>query len=190
MTKKDIVQLINNDSWMMEILKIVKTLNLPDWYIGAGFIRSKIWDTLHGYSKRTLLPDVDVIYFDNTDFTPEEASNESTKAEILYEKKLIKLMPKVEWSVTNQARMHLFHDTTPYKSSEEALAEWVETATCVGIKLNNSNHLILSAPRGVDDLVNLILRPISNTPDKVTLFNQRIKNKKWLEKWPKLKVMV
>ncbi len=186
MTKEDIIQLIKGDKWMMEILRITKTLYLPDWYIGAGFIRSKVWDTLHGYSKKTPLPDVDVIYLDKTDFTADEANNESTRAEMLYEKKLDELLPDVNWSVTNQARMHLFHNTTPYKSSEEALNEWVETATCIGVRLDNNNQLILSAPRGIDDLANLILRPISNTPDKVATFSKRVKDKKWLEKWPKL----
>ncbi|HBP51643.1 MAG: hypothetical protein US68_C0011G0022 [Candidatus Shapirobacteria bacterium GW2011_GWE1_38_10] len=189
MTKEEIVELIKSDNWMMEILRTTKTLDLPDWYIGAGFIRSKVWDTLHGYSKRTSLPDVDVIYFNKTDFTANEANNESTKAEILYEKRLKKLLPEVEWSVTNQARMHLFHKTTPYKSSEEALSEWVETATCFGVRLDNNNQLILSAPRGVDDLVNLVLRPISDTPEAVSKFHQRIEDKKWLEKWPKLRVI-
>jgi hypothetical protein len=190
MTKEGIIQLIKNDIWMMNVLSIAKTLNLPDWYIGAGFIRSKVWDTLHGYSKRTSLPDVDVIYLDKTDFTASEANNESTKAEISYEKKLKKLLPEVKWSVTNQARMHLFHDTAPYISSEKALSEWVETATCVGIRLDQNNQLVLSAPRGIDDLVNLILRPISNTPEKVAMFSQRIKDKKWLEKWPKLRIEI
>jgi len=190
MTKEDIVQLIKNDNWMMDILKTAKTLNLPDWYIGAGFIRSKVWDTLHGYSKRTSLPDVDVIYLDKTDFTADEANNESTNAEIFYEKRLKKLLPEVKWSVTNQARMHLFHNTTPYKSSEEALSEWVETATCIGIRLDDNGQLILSVPRGIEDLVNLILRPISTAPDKVATFQQRVKDKKWLEKWPKLRIVV
>jgi hypothetical protein len=188
MTKEEIIKLIKGDHWMMEVLRIAKTLNLPDWYIGAGFIRSKVWDTLHGYSKRTSLPDVDVIYMDKTDFTANEANKESTKAEIFNEERLKKLLPEVKWSVTNQARMHLFHNRTPYKSSEEALGEWVETATCVGVRLDKNNQLILSTPRGIDDLVNLILRPVSKGPDNVALFRQRIKDKKWLEKWPKLRV--
>lgn len=190
MTKEEIVELIRNDDWMMSVLKTAKTLDLPGWYIGAGFIRSKVWDTLHGYSKRTSLPDVDVIYLNREDFVDEEARKESTKAENLYEEKLKIMMPEVGWSVTNQARMHLFHKTKPYRSSEEALNEWVETATCVGVRLIDNNQLILSAPRGVDDLTNLILRPISKDPVVVKYFYQRIENKKWLEKWPKLRVVV
>lgn len=63
-SKDDIIKLISEDDWMMTILATVKSLNLPDWWVCAGFVRSKIWDTLHGYSKRTPLSDIDVIYFD------------------------------------------------------------------------------------------------------------------------------
>ncbi len=190
MTKEGIIELIKSDEWMMEVLRAARSLNLLDWYIGAGFIRSKVWDTLHGYSERTLLPDVDVIYLNREDFTDKEAREESTRAENIYEDKLRSIMPEVRWSVTNQARMHWFHKAKPYKSSEEALSGWVETATCVGVRLTDDNQLILSAPRGIDDLLNLILRPVSNDLKVVETFSQRVKDKKWLEKWPKLKVVV
>jgi len=189
-TKEKIIELIKNDEWMMSVLETVKTLDLPDWYVGAGFIRSKVWDTLHGYTKRTLLPDVDVIYLNREDFSDNEVGEESTRMENVYEEKLRKMMPKVRWSVTNQARMHLFHNNKPYKTSEEALSEWVETATCVGVRLVDNSQLILSAPRGVDDLTNLILRPISKDSNVVKYFYQRIKEKKWLEKWPKLRIVI
>ena len=62
----DVIRLIQNNEKMMEIIKAASTLNLPDWWICAGFIRSKIWDTLHGFNDRTETPDVDVIYFDKS----------------------------------------------------------------------------------------------------------------------------
>ena len=49
---------------MIEILQAASTLGLPDWWICAGFVRSKIWDVLHGFMERTWTPDVDIIYFD------------------------------------------------------------------------------------------------------------------------------
>ena len=64
-TEQDIIKLIQNDTWMMGILQTAKSLQLPDWWICAGFVRSKIWDVLHGYEVRTLTPDIDIIYFDH-----------------------------------------------------------------------------------------------------------------------------
>jgi len=191
LTESDILLLIQEDEWMMEILRAAESLHLPDWWIGAGFVRSKVWDYLSGYKKRTPLPDVDLIYLDKNDFTGEE--NEfSTKKEESYQEKLANLNDSVKWSVTNQARMHLVHHTKPYKSSSQALADWSETATCVGVKLEKGS-LKLTAPHGIDDLVNLIVRPIPNYSKKYSydqgLFKKRVGEKKWIEKWPKLKVL-
>ena len=188
MNKKNIVNLIEKDEWMMDILKIVEKLNLPDWWIGAGFVRGKVWDSLHGYKKRTPLPDIDVIYFDKTDYLEREEKSFSTKSEIKYQKQLKKIMPNVNWSVTNQARMHLIHHDKPYKNSEEGLSNWVETATCIGVKIQKEK-IVLITPRGIEDLVNLIVRPTPKFKKDLKTFNQRIKNKKWLKKWPKLRIL-
>lgn len=182
--------LIKNDSWMVKILSAAKSLDLHDWWIGAGFVRGKVWDTLHEHSSRTPLTDIDVIYFDKKDFSEDEAGKESTRQEKIYEQKLGRIIPEINWSVTNQARMHVYHNTKPYKSSEEALGDWVETATCVGVKVDNNGDFVLTAPHGIYDLVNLILRPTTNTERNLKEFERRTTDKKWLIKWPKLKLVV
>ena len=185
MNEDDILNLIKKDKWMMGVLRAAESLNLPDWWIGAGFIRDKVWDFLSEYRKRTPLNDVDIIYFDKSDFNPDELESYSTKAEDRYQEKLNNLMPDVKWSVTNQARMHLFHKTNPYKNSEDALKDWAETATCIGVCLEKGK-LILLAPHGISDLVNLTARPnslykklYSHDPE---VFERRVKEKKWLNK--------
>lgn len=165
---------------MMEILRTVKGLNLPDWWIGAGFIRSKVWDILHDYTNRTPIPDIDVIYLNR---------NEPIQEELSYESKLKILRPDINWSVKNQAKMHVRHNDKPYKTSSQALAQWVETATCIGCRLTKNNKVIITAPQGIKDLVGFILRPIHPSKN-LNLFYERIKKKKWLEKWPKLKVVI
>lgn len=176
----------------MEVLRAVATLDLPDWWIGAGFVRSKVWDHLHGHQTRTPLPDIDVIYFNPTDFNPEEFNHYSTAIEDVYQNTLKKLLPDLDWSVTNQARMHSFHKSNPYKNSTEALADWSETATCVGVRLEGKK-LMLTAPHGIEDLVNLKLRRIPAYQTKYThdpkLFERRIKEKNWLTKWPLLTIV-
>lgn len=192
MTENDILNLIRKDKWMMDVLRAAESLNLPDWWIGAGFIRDTVWDYLSGYKEKTPLNDVDIIYFDKSDFSPEELEAYSTKAEDDYQEKLNKLMPDVKWSVTNQARMHLFHKTDPYSNSTEALADWAETATCIGVRLEKG-RLTLLTPHGIEDLVNLIARP--NPLYKklyahdLGVFQRRAKEKKWIKKWPKLRIV-
>lgn len=73
--EQDIIQLIQEDTWMMEILQTAKSLHLPDWWVCAGFIRSKIWDVLHNFKVRTTLPDIDIIYFDSSNINELEEKN-------------------------------------------------------------------------------------------------------------------
>ena len=150
-TERDIVALIQEDKWMMELLKCAKSLNLPDWWICAGFVRSKIWDVLHGFDERTTIPDIDVIYYDRTNI------EESVEKE--YEEVLKRLLPTIPWSVKNQARMHSVNNISPYTSSVDAISKFPETATALGVKLDEGNNVILTAPHGIEDVVNLRVKP-------------------------------
>lgn len=179
MSTSDICILIEKDSFCLNILKEVEKLDLSDWWIGAGFVRGRVWDYLHGYKKSTELPDIDIIYFDKNGKKDEE--------KIIW-KKLKNKFPAYKWSVTNTAFRHLKTKTTPYISSTDCISHWVETATCVGVSLKNGK-VILTAPHGVSDLTGLIIRPTYDWKDKKEM-KKRIKEKKWLEKWPKLQVTV
>lgn len=74
-TNDDIVRIIQEDEWMMDILRSAQSLNLPDWWVCAGFVRSKIWDVLHEFDERTPLSDIDVIYFDPSNIDEETEKN-------------------------------------------------------------------------------------------------------------------
>lgn len=180
MTRSSFLKIIVSDSWMMEVLGVVVSLGLPDWWIGAGFVRNKIWDELHGYEKRTPLHDIDVIYFDEKNIDEEDEKR--------FEKALEKLRPDLPWSVKNQARMAIVRGDGPYKNAEDGLSRWVETATCVGVRLEKDGSLSFAAPLGIDDLVTLILRRNKQANVSHIVFQKRIKEKKWLEIWPKLKL--
>lgn len=180
-TQQDIIKLIEADDWMMRVLRAVATLQLPDWWIGAGFIRAKVWDTLHGYTKRTPLGDIDVIYFDPADI------NEA--AEKQHEAALKKLMPAEPWSVKNQARMHLVNGDKPYTSSEDALSRWPDTPTCIGARLSPDGHVILTAPHGISDLITMTVRPSPAFMRDLEVYRKRLSRKNWPKKWPRVKIL-
>ena len=181
--EKEILTAIQDDIWMIEILKAVKTLNLPDWWVCAGFVRSKVWDKLHSFSNRTALGDIDVIYFD--------PSNLEEAAEKMLEEKLNSLMPGLPWSVKNQARMHKSNGLPPYASSADAIAKFPETATALGVKLDAQNELVLTAPCGIEDLLHLEVKPTEHFKTNKRLekiYENRLEKKNWKAKWPKVKV--
>ncbi|MGF7047804.1 hypothetical protein J2T13_002310 [Paenibacillus sp. DS2015] len=181
--EQDLIHLVKDDEWMMDILIAAKSLNLPDWWVCAGFLRSKIWDVLHGFTERTPMPDVDVIYFDN--------SNLDEHIEKELEKKLRTMNPNIPWSVKNEARMHLVNNLLPYSSSVDAISKFPETATALGLKLDDQYNVILAAPYGIEDLVNLELKPtafFAESSERVLIYEERIVKKNWQAVWDKLKV--
>lgn len=182
-SEEDILKLISEDEWMMDILTTAKSLDLPDWWVCAGFVRSKIWDILHGYSKRTPLSDIDVIYFD------EENLDEAEEKKL--EQRLNTIHPNEPWSVKNEARMHLVNTVPPYLSSVDAISKFPETSTALGVKLDEHNHLILIAPHGIDDVINLVVKPtdyFKADEDRIAVYKERISKKNWKSNWGKIKI--
>lgn len=181
--EEDIVKAIKEDEWMMNLLKAVQKLNLPDWWICAGFVRSKIWDLIHDFSTRTPLPDIDVIYFDvnNTDELEEKK----------IEEKLKYLIPDIPWSVKNQARMNVINNMTPYVSSVDGISKFPETVTALGVKLDGKENIQLTAPWGITDVVNLEVKPTPyylESKERFEIYVNRVTKKNWKSIWDKVQV--
>ena len=181
-TEKDIVLIIQQDRWMMELLKAAKSLNLPDWWICAGFIRSKIWDVLHDFEERTSSPDIDLIYFDPINI---DKKVEGKHEEVLYE-----ILPSIPWSVKNQARMHIVNNIPPYSSATDAISKFPETATALGVMLDKEDNVILTAPHGIWDVVNMKVTPtpfFCESKERLLIYEKRMRNKNWKSIWPNVK---
>ena len=178
-TEEDVLLLAAGRPDMLACLEAVAGLGLPDCWIGAGFVRAPVWDALHGYREPSPLADIDVVYFD-----PESGDAHETPAEAA----LARALPR-PWSVTNQARMHLYNDDPPYRDTSEALANWLETATAVALRLDAAGRLALLAPHGLEDLFALRVRPTPRArAAKLEAYRERVKRKKWQERWPRLTV--
>jgi hypothetical protein len=172
--------IISGDPARWRLLEVVRSLRLPDCWIGAGFVRNAVWDHLHGRAPSSLSGDVDVVWFDPG------RTNPSEDREI--EAALRRLDPSVAWDVKNQARMHLRNADAPYVSATDAIRCFPETATAVAIRRSEQDHCDIAAPFGLDDLFGLIVRPTPRfADDKRQLYDKRIQAKGWLETWPLLR---
>jgi hypothetical protein len=175
MLQSDIPSIFENDEWSMAILRAIRSLNLLDWWVGAGFVRNKIWDTLHGWSRRPP-GDIDVIYFNPHIYQKDRE----------YEALLESTFPTGLWSVTNQAHIHTSNGDPPYSSSIDAISHWPETATSIAVTLDSSSHVAFHACYGTEDLLNMIVRPTPFIGKDV--FYGRIEKKQWFSKWPKARL--
>ncbi len=173
--RNELFHIILNDPWMMGVLKAAETLKLEDCWIGAGFVRNKVWDVHHGF-KRSVEHDVDVVYFN--------PGNSLKEDDLKLEEYLKSIYPGINWSVKNQARMHIQNNHAPYKNCEDAIAHWPETATAVAVRLTEGSDLEVIAPYGLMDLFNIYLRrsPLSSEQ----AFIKRMDEKQWMLKWPRL----
>lgn len=160
-------------------------LELSSWCIGAGAVRSLVWDDLHGFAEPTPLDDVDVVYFN--------PAVESAEHDAGLEHRLRREMPSVAWEVTNQATVHhwfahhLGRQVAPLVSLEDGVGTWPEIATCVGVFLRADDSIGIVAPHGLDDLFHLIVRHNPLRADAHT-YRERVASKRFSERWPLLSI--
>jgi hypothetical protein len=183
--QRELERILRADPWFMTILAAVRDCDPPDWLVGAGVIRTLVWDRLHSYGARTPVADVDVVFFDPADLRPER------DAEV--QAQLQARLPGVPWEATNQAAVHLWYESyfgfpvPPLVSSADGVGTWPETATCVAVRLWPDDTLHVVAPYGLADLFTLVLR---RNPRRVTReqFLQRLEAKQIRQKWPRVQV--
>ncbi|EFM12494.1 protein of unknown function DUF925 [Paenibacillus curdlanolyticus YK9] len=171
---------INNEPYLIEDLKLVSELNLPDCYIAAGYIRSMVWDRLQGLESRGKHSDIDVVFFDPTNLS--EARDHAIEAE------LIARTGNEKWSVKNQARMHIQNGDAPYQNTTDAISYWPETATAIGVRLDPDNEIEIIAPYGLDDLFQMVVRRAPLFLDKA-YYMRRVAGKNWKNQWSGIKII-
>lgn len=177
-----LVDLVCADAAMMEALRAVRALGLPEGAIGAGYVRALVWDHLSGFAVRSAVEDVDVLYLDRADLDPAREAG--------YEARLARAVPGLPWSVRNQARMHLRNGDAPYRDLSHALRHWLETPTCVALSLGPDDAIRVTAPFGLVDLFDLTIRPTPRGRARRAAFDARVAAKGWLDRWPAARLQV
>jgi len=172
-----VIELIEKDELRVKALNCIQQLNLTHCYLAAGFVRNLVWDHLHQKSVPTILNDVDVIYFDETESNPDTYK--------LIEIELSLLMPELNWEVRNQTNMHERNGDQPYLNIIDAMSYWPEKETAVAIrKLDDGSYECISA-FGVESLFQL--QVTYNPKRSRETFSSRVTIKGWLDQWPNLR---
>ena len=184
--RRQLEEIVRTTSWLMRALTAAREVDAPDWLIGAGAVRTAVWDRLHGYDARTELEDIDLAFFDPADLSEER--------EIEIRERLEAELPEERWDAKNQAAVHLWYEkrfgypVEPLSSTAAAIATWPETATCVGLRLLPGDELLIVAPLGLDDLLGLIHR---RNPARVSReeYERRLVTKRITDRWPRVRVV-
>jgi hypothetical protein len=167
----------------MRALRAARDVAPPDWLICAGAIRDAVWDALHDRPPTAIPRDIDLGFFDPNDLTA--AGEEFVSARLRARE------PDLPWHAKNQAAVHLWYptrfgiDVAPFRSCAEAVGTFPETASCVGVRLDGDDEILVVAPPGLDDLLGGVCRHnAARVPASV--FEQRVAEKGWRERWPRL----
>ena len=171
---------MEGDPERMRALRVACEQNLPDWCIAAGFVRNLVWDKLHGFETPTPLDDIDLVYFDPLNTSPEHDQ--------AIERQLRDAGPGLPWSVRNQARMHERNGDAPYRSTLDALSYWVEQETAVGVRLEGAGRIEIMSAFGLEGLFAMRITPNRRRRNSATEFSARLAKKNWLWIWPRLSV--
>ncbi len=181
----ELTKIIQKDERLMEILQIARSVNLPNWYVGAGVVRNAVWDNLHGNTEKTPIRDIDLIYFSSEPIDEEAVRQQLTSA-----------LPEVEWDFKNSLNVHEWYknkkgiERTALMSSEQDIDNWPEVCSCIGVRLQDDDQLLIYAPYGIDDLMDIVFRR-NAAGEGITkeIFEWRVVHKEIQEKWPKVKVV-
>jgi uncharacterized protein len=160
-------------------------VGLPDCWLVAGCVAQTVWNDAFGRPAGHGISDIDLVYFDGADLSAEAEAHHAERIRTLFADLDL-------WvDVKNEARVHLWYAEkfgealAPYVSTEDAIATFPTTATAVGVQ-PRANGLRVFAPYGLSDLLGLIVRP---NKKQITRPIYDAKVKKWLARWPDLRVV-
>jgi hypothetical protein len=184
--RAELERIVRCTEWLTTALTAARDVDAPDWLIGAGAIRTAVWDHLHGYQTRTALADIDLVFFDPDDLSREREDTVRGHLE--------KRLPAEVWDAKNQAAVHLWYPKRfgypiePLTSTAAAVATWPETATSVGVRLGQDEDLVIVAPLGLDDLLGLVCR---RNPARVSIaeYQRRVDEKRIRQRWPRVTII-
>ncbi len=181
--------ILNKSKKIKEILRILEQYSkenqdFKNYYLAAGCINQTIFNYYHNYDLDYGIGDYDIVYYD------EDTSYEKEDIIIKDLKERLKHLD-LKFDIKNEKRVHIWYNEKyktnrkEYESVEDAISKWGTTITCLGVRMEN-NKLIVCAPYGLNDLFNLILRPV-----KIDFTKEDYEKKvtKWTSKWELLKVI-
>lgn len=184
--ENEFLKIIRDNKDLIKILKIVRDLELPNWYIGAGIIRDVVWNHFSGSKKRYRFNDIDLFFYSRKRISIKKIKE-----------KLTNIQPNIKWDIENSAYLHEWYwkkrhlKIAPLKSVEEDVDSWPEYATAVALRLFPNDEIKIYAPYGLKDLMKMIFRrnKFGRRDETKEIFNYRVAEKKIAEKWPQAKII-
>jgi uncharacterized protein len=168
------------------ILERLPALGLPDTWLVAGSLLQTVYNVLTGRPPDYGIKDYDVFYFD------EDTSWEAEDAII---RRVTALFSDLGVAVEarNQARVHLWYPGKfgipypPLRCCTESIDRFQAVASQIGLRPAQGRSYEVYAPRGLDDLATLTVRPNLSANFLPRLYEA--KAAAWKARWPELTIL-
>lgn len=154
----------------------------PEAWLAAGCVVQSVWNLLTDRPANQGILDYDVAYYD---------ADLSEQTESGWIDAMTAAFPQTKLDIKNQARVHLWYprkfgvQIPPFVSVSAAMATWTTTATATAARRRQGRWELL-APFGLDDLLELVLRPNRSLIDAKIY---AAKASRWQALWPELRIL-
>ncbi|WIY06837.1 nucleotidyltransferase family protein [Amycolatopsis mongoliensis] len=178
--------ILSHNEILVELLHRAREFDLPHWYFAAGCVVQTVWNVLSERGAARGIQDYDLVYHDAADlgWDAEDRVIRTVAA------RCEDLPAEVE--VRNEARVHLWYEAKfglpcrPYPTTESAIDAFPSVCSCIGVRLERDGTWHFHAPRGLDDLFAMVVRP---NPVLAPREVYETKAARWLTQWPRLRVL-
>jgi hypothetical protein len=183
----ELITLSRSNPDLMHVLRIMRSLQLPDWRIVAGAVYQTVWNARTGRAPDHGIKDYDVAYFDASDLSWDAEDAVIRRVLAAFEEPL-----RGQIEVRNQARVHLWFkdhfgdDYAPLPDTDTMITRFVSPAFAVGIRLEADHSISVSAPFGLEDTFAMTLRPNPHRPLS-SAWEKVIENAR--SRWPEITVI-
>jgi uncharacterized protein len=179
--EEKLMSLVGQNSFVLELIRAIPTLGLPNCYVAGACIAQTLWSLSHGFEAHYGIKDIDLVYFD-ADLSQEKEREQQARVQHLFANFPMAI------DVINEARVHLWYEDVfgysiePYTSTEEAISTFPIPAGVLGIRGHGKGYEIY-APLGLEDVLNNLVRP---NKKQITKAIYEAKLERWQKVWPNL----
>ncbi len=99
-----LAEIIEKNAVLSTIIKKAPKLGLKHYYIGGGCIAQTVWNYQNGMDLLYGISDVDLVYYDSSDFSYEAEDSVIKSGAVLFRQTPLPL------DIKNQARTHLWYE--------------------------------------------------------------------------------
>jgi hypothetical protein len=181
-----LVTIVRNNPILMDLLRAVRELSLPQWRLVSGAVYQSVWNALTGRPRGHGIKDYDICYFADDDLSWE------AEDQVIRQVAAATCHLGLPIETRNQARVHLWFERrfgslyAPLRSTDESLTRYSAVVHAVGVRLEPDDTIDVVAPFGLGDLFAFVMRP-NRFLDNIGSFSAKAERAKAL--WPELTVI-